>query len=415
VPGNVAVPHARCCIPAVWSVRFCLPVVGIADINLNSIFLTGREQMDERAAYIALNMMERVGPVRVRALISHLGSASAIFEASPLDLQSAQGVGKELAAAIVQQRRDIDWQGEMDRAERMGVGIVTFVDEDYPKPLAAIHDPPLALYVKGTFETRDKQSIALVGTRRPTQYGRATAENLAFHLGKLGFSIVSGLALGIDTMAHRGALKARGRTLGVLGGALDCMYPASNRDLAREISEDGAVLSEFPFGRKPDKTTFPMRNRVVSGLSMGVVVVEAGVRSGAMITVNQALEQGRCVFAVPGRIDSHLSAGPHDLIRNGARLVEGVDDILDELDCLVQGSVKGERDVRSPVRLSEEERCLIHHLADGEASVDVLTRTTGLPCSRVNALLIGLEMKKQVRMLPGQTVELISATQNHDR
>lgn len=370
--------------------------------------------MDERAAYVALNMMERVGPVRVRALISHLGSASAIFEAGQLELQRAQGVGKELAATIARQRKETDWEGEIDRADKLGVRIVTFVDDDYPRPLAAIHDPPLALYVKGTLEMGDKQSVALVGARRPTHYGRETAESLAFHLGRLGFTVVSGLATGIDTMAHRGALKSRGRTLGVLGGAIDCMYPASNRDLAREISEHGAVLSEFPFGRKPDKTTFPMRNRIVSGLVMGVVVVEAGPGSGAMITVDQALEQGRCVFAVPGRIDNRLSTGPHYLIRNGARLVEGVDDILDELDCLVPASSKKGRSSPAPVRLSEEEQCLVSHLADGEQSLDVLTRAAGLSSARVSALLIGLEMKKQIRMLPGQIVELISDTQNHN-
>jgi DNA processing protein len=190
------------------------------------------------------------------------------------------------------------------------------------------------------------------------------------------------------------------------------MYPASNSELAREISEHGAVISEFPFGRKPDKTTFPMRNRVVSGLSMGVVVVEADRTSGAMITVDQALEQGRCVFAVPGRIDSYLSAGPHYLIRNGARLVEGVDDILDELGCLVPGSARSSGKPRSLVRLSEEEQCLMRHLEDGEQSMDGLTRATGLPSARVTALLIGLEMKKQVRMLPGQMVERISNTQS---
>lgn len=362
--------------------------------------------MDEREAYIALNMMERVGPVGVRSLVSRLGSAAAIFDADESVIRSVQGVGREVATAITRQRGGIDWRGELDRTESIGVKIITFVDDEYPRPLAEIHDPPLALYVRGTLESGDKQAVAVVGTRRPTHYGRATAENLAYHLGKVGFTVVSGLAVGIDTAVHRGALKARARTLAVLGSALDCVYPASNRDLAREVADSGAVLSEFPLGRQPDKTTFPMRNRIVSGLSMGVVVVEAGPVSGALITANQALDQGRTVFAVPGRIDSRAAIGPHRLIRGGARLVDGVEDILDEFDFLLPRSALRPETERGAVQLSEEEACLVRRLEDGEQGVDVLIRGTGLAAGKVNSLLIGLEMKKQIRMLPGRLVEL---------
>ena len=362
--------------------------------------------MNERDAYIALNMMAKIGPVGVRSLVSVCGSALAIFEASEADLMSADGIGRELAASIIRQRDEIDWSGEIERAESMDVKLVTFIDAEYPAVLKEIHDPPLALYVKGTFESRDARGIAIVGTRRPTHYGKDVGENLAFHLGRAGFTIISGLATGIDTVAHRGALKAEARTLAVLGGALDCFYPASNRKLAREISERGAVISEFPFGKKPDKTTFPMRNRIVSGLSMGVVVVEAGARSGSLITVGQAMDQGRTVFAVPGRIDTGVATGPHRLIRDGAVLVEGVESILEEFDCLLPSSVMKAK-LLPKVVLTEDEQVLVKLLENGEMGVDTLIRGSGLPAAKTNSVLMSLEIKKQVRMLPGRIVELI--------
>ncbi len=362
--------------------------------------------MNERDAYIALNMMAKIGPVTVRVLVSAYGSAAAIFEVDESDLMSVNGVGRELAATIIRQRDEIDWSGEIERAESMNVNLVTFVDAEYPAALKEIHDPPLALYVKGTLESRDKHSIAIVGTRRPTHYGKDVGENLAFHLGRAGFTIVSGIATGIDTVAHRGALKAETRTLAVLGGALDCFYPASNKKLAREVSERGAVISEFPFGKKPDKTTFPMRNRIVSGLSMGIVVVEAGARSGSLITAHQAMDQGRIVFAVPGRIDTSVATGPHKLIRDGAVLVEGIDSILEEFDCLIPSSMMKNK-LSPKVELTDDEQNLIKLLENGELGVDTLIRDSGLPAAKTNAVLMGLEIKKQVRMLPGRIVELI--------
>lgn len=366
--------------------------------------------MNERDAYIALNMMEKVGPVGVRALVSALGSAKAIFQADKNVMMKVDGVGRELARAIVEQRDNVDWKGELDRASAMGAHIVAQVDSEYPEQLLQIHDPPLALYVWGTLKSRDKHSIAIVGTRRPTHYGRESAANLAYQLAKAGFVIVSGLARGIDTAAHQGALKAKGRTLAVIGSALDCIYPASNVDLARIISEKGAVITEFPFGKHPDKTTFPMRNRILSGLSMGVLVVEAGSTSGALITARQGLEQGRSVFAVPGRIDSHASRGSHRLIKDGARLIENVDDVLHEYEFLIPPSVKqfAGKDSRRP-ELSDNEACLIGLLKDGETDVDSLIRASGLKPAVVSALLIGLEMKKMIRMLPGRVVELRNA------
>ncbi len=367
--------------------------------------------MTERAAYILFNMMEGIGPVRIRSLIEALGSIEAILEADEAALQRGHRVGPELVRSIVAQRNALDPIAEQEKAERCGARIVTPIDTDYPDPLRTIYDPPLALYVRGTLTPKDRHAIALIGSRRTTHYGRSVADRLAYQLGKVGYVVVSGLARGIDTAAHQGALKAGGRTLAVLGGALDRFYPPENRPLADAIAEQGAILSEFPFGREPDRTTFPMRNRIVSGLSMGVCVVEAGFKSGALHTVDDALEQGRAVFAVPGRIDSSASRGAHQLLKNGARLVEDVDDILKEFEFLVPSDkqrAEPHLTARPEVQLSAEEQAIVKALWPGEQDVDALARLAELPSARISALLIGLEMKKVVRMLPGRVVELIA-------
>jgi len=365
------------------------------------------ESMNEREAHIALNMMDKVGPVGVRSLAAELGSVSAIFDAPEKDLVRARGVGRDMAKAIAAQRDSVDWQGEIERAERFGARIVTQLDEEYPRPLLKIHDPPLALYVWGRLESRDRHSLAVVGTRRPTHYGRESARSLSFGLAKNGWTVTSGLARGIDTEAHRGALKAKGRTIAVLGGALDCLYPRANAGLAEEIAGQGAVLTEFPFGRQPDKTTFPMRNRIVSGLSMGVLVVEAAPGSGALITATQALEQGRSVMAVPGRIDSPASRGCHGLIKGGARLVAGVDDVLEEYEFLLSPGATAEEGPAKPApTLTAEEQSVVDALNEGESDVDTLIRQTGLQAGAMSSLLLGLEMKRLVKMLPGRMVEL---------
>lgn len=346
--------------------------------------------MNEREAYIALNMIERIGPAGVSKRIGELGSAVAVFDSMPGN-------------------SDVDWRGELERVEQMGARLITRIDAEYPGNLLEIYDPPLALYMLGSLKDADRHSIAVVGSRRPTHYGRETAARLSGQLAASGMTVVSGLAEGIDTAAHEGALNTGGRTLAVLGSALDRIYPSSNKGLAGRIARYGAVLSEFPLGRHPDKTTFPMRNRIVSGLSMGVLVVEAGKKSGALITVNQALEQGRSVFAVPGRVDSRMSAGPNGLIKHGARLVETVDDILHEYEFLFPDIAGFNRAScgkgAPPVKLSEEESRLVEMLSDGELHVDGLIRGSGLEPGQVSGLLIGLEMKRMVRMLPGGVVE----------
>ena len=369
--------------------------------------------MTEQEAYIALNMMEGIGPVGVRSLVAVLGSARAIFDASRSELQQAHGIGTEMAGLILRQRDGDALAEECARAEETGTRILTPLDADYPEGLRQIHDPPLALYMRGNLRPMDRHAVAVVGTRRATHYGMDSARKLSYQLGKAGVCVLSGLALGIDTAAHEGALRAGGRTIAVIGSGFDHLYPEENRALADRIPEQGAVLTEFPFARKPDKTTFPMRNRIVSGLSKGVLVIEAGKRSGASITANQALSQGRSVFAVPGRIDSYASMGTNDLIKQGAYLVTGVDDILEHFEMLFPASQSpaasdsGKQVAAPHPELSEDETHVVGLLARGELGVDVLIRESGIAPSKVASLLVSLELKRILRMLPGHKVELI--------
>lgn len=363
--------------------------------------------MDSRQAYIVLNMMKGVGPVTVRALTASLGSIEAILKVDKADLAAVSGVSSSVISAILSQRGSLDPDKEEAGAAEIGARLVTPLDAEYPKRLLEIHDPPLALYVQGTLQSRDELGVAIVGSRRTSHYGMETAERLACQLAQSGVTVISGLARGIDTAAHKGALKGNGRTVAVLGGALDCMFPPENAGLAREISGQGAVLSEYPLGRQPDKTTFPVRNRIVSGLSKGVTVVEADVASGAMITAHAALDQGRTVFAVPGRIDTFGARGPHKLIKNGAKLVESVEDILEELGCLIPMPAKGAGAGAARPALTEAESALVELIAvEREIGLDALIRQSGRKASECSALLLGLEMKRVVKMLPGQRVGL---------
>ncbi len=367
--------------------------------------------MTEQEAYIALNMMERIGPVGVRSLVAVLGSASAIFEAPEGDLRRAEGVGPELAAALIRQRSEIPLLEEIAHAEDSDTRIITPLDEEYPSSLRQIHDPPLALYIRGRLRPTDREAVAVVGTRRATHYGMDSARKLSYQLGKAGICVLSGLALGIDTAAHEGALRAGGRTAAVIGSGFDHLYPSENADLARRIAEQGAVMTEFPFARKPDKTTFPMRNRIVSGMSKGVLVVEAGKRSGAEITANQALQQGRSVFAVPGRIDSYASAGTNALIQQGASLVTGAGDILEHFEMLFplpKNGDDGESTKASvAMELSEDEAKVVTLLGQGTLGIDVLIRESGLAPATIASLLVALELRRVVRMLPGRKVERV--------
>ena len=375
--------------------------------------------MTSREAYIVLNRIEGMGPVRVRALCDALGSPEAVLSASAAELSSVRGVGPKGAEAIVAQRGGLDAGREEAAAAKLGARLVTPVDAEYPAPLKGIYDPPLCLYVRGTLEKKDEQALAVVGTRRASHYGAAQAERLAYLSAKAGFTIVSGLARGIDTVGHRAALKAGGRTLAVLGGALDKLYPPENRELAEEIAAHGALISEFPLGREPDRTTFPYRNRIVSGLSKGVLVVEAGLDSGAMNTAEQALEQGRSVLAVPGRVDMDGARGPHRLIQNGARLVEDLPDILKEFEFLFppdeQARLLRRQDARQRLTLTPAEESVVRALwTEPELDFDVLIRKTEMSSAQLMTLSMQLEMKRVVRRLPGRRLALMDEIRRWD-
>lgn len=260
--------------------------------------------MDSREALVALNLISNVGPVRVRQLLEHFGDAPAILSASRQQLLRVRGIGEETAEAIASYEKTVDLSGELKRIEEFGCRIVTQQDSEYPELLKQIYDPPVVLYVRGELLPKDKNSVAMVGSRMTTHYGIEVARKLAYQLAYLGVTVVSGGARGIDSAAHQGALSAKGRTIAVLGTGINLIWPPENKGLYEQIAANGALITQFPFNRPGDKQSFPIRNRIVAGMTLGTVVVEANLTSGALITANFANEYGRQVFAVPGRIDS---------------------------------------------------------------------------------------------------------------
>ena len=366
--------------------------------------------MEDRFAYITLNMIEGLGPVSVRRLVDTLGSPKAILEAEREDLMKARGVGEKLALKIITQRDSIDFAAEIDQAAEIGARIITPLDDEYPDALKAIHGPPLALYIQGHFLPEDGKALGIVGSRSTSHYGLNAADRLAFQLGQVGFTVVSGLARGTDTAAHRGALKSKGRTIAVLGGALDCLYPPENAELAEQIAKQGAVISEYPMGRQADRMTFPYRNRIISGLSMGVLLIESDIKGGSMHTTEAAMEQGRTVFALPGRIDTPGAKGPHMLIKNGAKLVQSLGDILEEYEFLIPASEldapESATAARPEVPLTDQESKIVEALWNEPMDVDSLARKLGMKSHELSGLLLGLEMKRVIKTLPGRMVEL---------
>lgn len=361
--------------------------------------------MDSREALVALNMIEHVGPVRVRQLLEHFGDAPAILSASRQQLQQVRGIGEETAEAIAAWEKTIDLAGELRRVSEFGCHILISTDEDYPELLRQIYDPPIVLYVKGRLSAQDKNAVAMVGSRMTTHYGIEVARKLAYQLAYVGVTVVSGGARGIDTAAHQGALSAKGRTVAVFGTGINRVFPAENAELFERIAANGALITQFPFNRNADKQSFPIRNRIVAGMTLGTVVVEANLTSGALITAHMAVEQGRQVFAVPGRIDSPRSKGCHELIKKGAKLCEGAEDILSEFEYLFPASNRppgaSETGQLPALTLSENEQKVYDAITD-ESTIDEIIRRSGLPSSAVSVSLLGLEMKRLIRQLPGK-------------
>ena len=363
--------------------------------------------MDSKEALVALNMIDHVGPVRVRQLVEHFGEAAAILRASRQQLCAVRGIGEETADAIAAWEKSVDLAAELKRVQDFGCCIITQLDEEYPASLREIYDPPIVLYVKGSLTDGDKNSVALVGSRQTTHYGIEVARKLGYQLAYMGVTVVSGGARGIDSAGHQGALSAKGRTIAVLGTAINIVFPPENAELFERIAANGALITQFPFNRNGDKQTFAIRNRIVAGMTLGTVVVEAGLSSGALITSNFATDYGRQVFAVPGRIDSPRSKGCHELIKKGAKLCEGAEDILSEFEYLFPASNRlpspNETGVLPAMALSENEQKVFDTLKkDDEISIDEVIRHSGLPTSAVSVALLSLEMKRLVKQLPGK-------------
>ena len=356
---------------------------------------------------LQLSLVSGVGPKLRQALLDRFGDPRTILQAAMSDLRSVPGIGAKLALAIASAREQTDAREEVEFCRRQGIDILLEEAQSYPRALREIHDPPGVLFVRGQIKPQDALAIAIVGARHGTHYGKTQAERLAGSLARAGITIISGLARGIDAAAHRGAIAAGGRTIAVLGSGVANIYPPEHQGLAEDVIAHGALLSESPPRAAPMSGTFPQRNRLISGMSLGVLVVEASKRSGALITARHAMEQGRDVFAVPGRVDSRTSQGCHALIRDGAKLVETADDILEELGPLVEAtSLDNGQAVRHPAELllNELEQQVLAAIDSEPTVIDQVIFTSGLPAPNVLATLSILEMRRLVRRVSGNYV-----------
>lgn len=347
--------------------------------------------------WVGFNLVPGIGPKRFEALLKYFATADDAWHASAGELLAA-GLDRRSLESLLATRSEVDLDAEVERNARAGVTVLTWDDPDYPPLLKQIYDPPFVLYVKGELLPADEWAVAVVGTRRVSAYGREAARRLAGDLAANGVTVVSGLAQGIDSHAHRAALEAGGRTIAVLAHGLDQVYPPQNRTLAAEIGERGALVSEFALGTRPEAKNFPARNRIISGLSLGTLVVEAGKRSGALITAEFAAEQGRDVFAVPGNIFAAGAMGTNRLIQSGAKMVLAVEDILEELNLTMIGAFQQAREI---VPENEMESRLLEHLSDEPIHVDELGQVAGMPIREVSSTLALMELKGMVRQVGG--------------
>jgi DNA processing protein len=360
--------------------------------------------MNSTEACIALNMLPTVGPVRLRKLLQVFKKPPAILAAKRTELRKVEGIGGEVADQISNWESIVDLPAELKRVKEFGATVITQESPSYPKSLREIHAPPIVLYVWGELQERDQHAIGIIGARRTTHYGSESAKKLAYQLAYAGLTVISGLARGIDTAAHQGALAAKGRTIAVIGSGLSKLYPPENGALAEKICNgSGAVVSEFSMEIEPDRQTFPMRNRIISGWSHGILVVEAGANSGALITASQALEQGRAVYAVPGHINAPSAIGSNRLIQQGAKLVMDANDILDDLQILLPETKPSPQAAARPLPpLSDEERRVYDAIEATETPIDEIATKSNLPSGTVSSTLLALELKRLVKQLPGK-------------
>lgn len=352
---------------------------------------------------LALHLVPGLGPRLTNALLQRFGSAAAALQATAAQLQEVPHIGAKLSQSLSAAMRRIDLEAELELMTRAGIRLLVRGAADFPPSLAEIPDPPHLLYLRGTLLAQDSRAVALVGSRQATSYGRRIAERLAADLVHAGFTIVSGLARGIDGIAHRAALKAGGRTLAVLAGGLSKIYPPEHADLAGEVEMAGALLTEAAMRMEPMAAMFPARNRLISGLARGVVVIEAAAKSGALITARHAAEQGRPVFAVPGPLDSPSSAGAHHLVRQGAILIRGIEDILEELDG-VKAPVRP-ADSQPKLEMDDTQRRIWEFLQEQPRHIDEMVQQLNLPLAQLSGALLTLEMQKAIQRLPGNKYE----------
>ncbi len=365
---------------------------------------------DELSYWLALNFTKDVGPVTVRKLISGLGSPGKIFSSPLRRLAEIPDIGEARAQKIAAFDGWDRVERERSAIDALRVNVVPYTDPSYPAALRDFDDAPILLYLKGAITPEDAYSVAIVGSRHMTEYGRKVAHMMAAGLAERGITVISGMARGIDTTAHKGALAAGGRSIAVLGCGIDRPYPPENKSLFQELSQNGCVVSEFPVGTPPNKENFPRRNRIISGLSLAILVVEAAENSGSLITAEYALEQGKDVFAVPGNITNPNAAGCNMLIQKGARLVLRVDDILEELAPKLRGMIKSSAADRAsaPPRLdiTPEEGAICNVLGDEPKHIDLIARETRFPPSQLSAMLLSLEIKGVIRQIEGKRFTL---------
>jgi DNA processing protein len=360
--------------------------------------------MNSTEACIALNMLPTVGPVRLRKLLEVFKEPQQILGAKRSELQKVEGIGSEVADQIASWESIVDLAAELARIRDFGATVITQESPSYPKSLREIHTPPIVLYLWGELNERDHHAIGIIGARHTTHYGTESAKKLAYQLAYAGLTVISGLARGIDTAAHQGALAAKGRTIAVIGSGLSKLYPPENRGLAEKIRDgNGAIVSEFSMEIEPDRQTFPMRNRIIAGWSHGILVVEAGLKSGALITASQAIEQGRSVYAVPGHINAPSALGSNRLIQQGAKLVMDASDILDDLQILLPETKPSPEAAARPLPpLSEDERRVYEAINSTETPIDQISAKCDLPSAIVSSTLLRLELKRLVKQLPGK-------------
>jgi DNA processing protein len=357
--------------------------------------------LTELEALIALSTVPHLGSVKIRLLTHYFGSATVALEASCQEIEELPGFGPKIIAGLEALKKNDGWRKELDLIEEMKVKIISWKCPEYPKKLGEIEDPPSLLYVKGDLLKSDYQAIAIVGTRHPTLYGLEMAEKLAYDLAGLNFTIISGLARGIDTVAHQGALK-KGRTIAVIGSGLYDIYPAENKDLAEEIAKKGALISEFSMRTPPDRQNFPQRNRIVSGLSLGTLLVEAPLKSGAMITMEKAKAHQRKRYALPGRADGEHFRGNHALIKQGVQLVENAQDIVNSFEFLFPTTNNHSLVYNRKLHLEAEEEDLLRCLPSEEVTLEEIARLNPLPIAKLNVLLMSLMLKKAIKEYPGK-------------